>query len=161
MTTIYTASLPVKVRAPKLCPLTRSCKPCCAALTLPLGLLLFWAGSSATALAAASAWLDHDHAKVRLISATESIGASQDVRLGLQFQLEQGWKIYWRSPGDAGFPPSLSWDRSRNLSGSEMLWPVPHRFSLFGLETFGYSDEVVLADRGAPNPAKQSCALPS
>ena len=28
-------------------------------------------------------------------------------RLGLQFRLQPGWKIYWRSPGDAGLPPEL------------------------------------------------------
>ena len=40
-----------------------------------------------------------------------------------------------------------SWTGSKNLAEAEILWPVAHRFSLFGLDTFGYSDEVVLPVR--------------
>lgn len=96
------------------------------------------------AQAAASPWLDHEQARVRLIAASNAVGEADTINLGLQFELEPGWKIYWRSPGDAGFPPVLDWSASDNLESAEMAWPVPHRFSLFGLETFGYSDEVVL-----------------
>ena len=114
------------------------------------------AAAGGNAQAAASAWLEHENARVRLVSASDSSGDSGRLRLGLQFKLEPGWKIYWRSPGDAGFPPSLDWGASGNLDTAEMRWPVPHRFSLFGLETFGYGDEVVLPieaalrDPGAP-----------
>ena len=89
-------------------------------LSLALGLLALGAAASGPLQAAASPWLDHDHAKVRLVSAVESIGPARELRLGLQFQLEPGWKIYWRSPGDAGFPPVLDWSESRNVTGAEM-----------------------------------------
>ncbi len=100
------------------------------------------AGRSAEA--AASAWLDHEHAQLRLLAATDSVGTQADLRLGLHFKLQPGWKIYWRSPGDAGYPPAVDWQGSENLAEAEIRWPVPHRFSLFGLETFGYGEEVVL-----------------
>ena len=97
------------------------------------------------ALAAAGPWVDHEQVKLRLLSAsTGTDNGEEALRLGLQFKMQPGWKIYWRSPGDAGFPPSLDWSASDNLASAELSWPVPHRFSLFGLETFGYSDEVVL-----------------
>ncbi len=100
----------------------------------------------AAARAAASEWVDHDHARFRLVSASDTAGpaeAGAPLRLGLHFKLAPGWKIYWRTPGDAGFPPAVDWAGSRNLATTEMRWPVPHRFILFGLDTFGYSDEVV------------------
>ena len=97
-----------------------------------------------SALAAASPWLDHGEAKVRLLAAQDSVGDSGALRLGLQVVLQPGWKIYWRTPGEAGFPPHLDWSDSGNLESATMQWPVPERFSLFGLETFGYADEVVL-----------------
>ena len=106
--------------------------------------LLASLGAGRPAAAAASAWLDHEHAQLRLLAATDSVGPRQDLRLGLHFRLQPGWKIYWRSPGDAGFPPALDWQGSENLAEAEVRWPVPHRFSLFGLETFGYGEEVVL-----------------
>jgi suppressor for copper-sensitivity B len=64
--------------------------------------------------------------------------------VGLQVQLKPNWKIYWRSPGDAGLPPQLDWSGSSNFGSAKLRWPVPHRFTLFGLDTFGYEGEVVL-----------------
>jgi suppressor for copper-sensitivity B len=101
-------------------------------------------GGGRPAQAAATGWLDHDHAQLRLLAASDSVGPQETLRLGLHFKLQPGWKIYWRSPGDAGYPPALDWQGSANLAGAEIRWPVPHRFSLFGLQTFGYGDEVVL-----------------
>ena len=95
------------------------------------------------ALAAASDWAAEEQVRVRLISAGEA-AAGDRLALGLEFDLQPGWKIYWRSPGDAGFPPAVDWSGSSNLAAGEIAWPVPHRFSLFGLETFGYGDRVVL-----------------
>ena len=33
----------------------------------------------------------------------------------LQLTLAPGWKTYWRSPGDAGIPPSFDWSGSQNV----------------------------------------------
>ncbi len=93
--------------------------------------------------AAAGPWAENDQAAVRLIASGAATGESGEVQLGLHFKLSDGWKIYWRSPGDAGFPPTTDWAASSNLAEAMQSWPVPHRFSLFGLETFGYGDEVV------------------
>ncbi len=99
--------------------------------------------ASGPALAAASDWAEEEQGRLRLISATQTL-AGEDARLGLEFDLQPGWKIYWRSPGDAGLPPRVDWGASQNLQQAEIAWPVPHRFSLFGLETFGYGDQIVL-----------------
>jgi suppressor for copper-sensitivity B len=93
--------------------------------------------------AAAGAWVEEEQARLRLVSARQSV-AGEAVDLGLEFDLQPGWKIYWRSPGDAGLPPVVDWSGSENLKQAEIAWPVPHRFSLFGLETFGYGGQVVL-----------------
>lgn len=97
-----------------------------------------------TAKASASAWDANEHVKVRIVSAIEAVGEQETILLGLQFQLKPGWKIYWRSPGDAGFPPDPVWKGSENLSRTTLSWPAPKRFSVLGLETLGYKDEVVL-----------------
>ena len=100
--------------------------------------------SSNSAYAASSNWVETNQTKVRLISDSTSIGDRKKFWLGLQFQMKPAWKIYWRSPGDAGFPPEVKWDGSRNLQGAEIQWPVPLRFSVQGLETLGYKNQVVL-----------------
>ncbi len=121
--------------------------------------LLCMALAPATAQAAASAWVDHDHARFRLISASDGADPAAPLRLGLHFKLSPGWKIYWRTPGDAGFPPSVDWEGSRNLAAAEIRWPVPHRFTLFGLDTFGYGDEVVFPLNLTPERPGEAVAL--
>ncbi len=92
---------------------------------------------------AASPWAETDQSKIRLLAATTATGVGGTLRLGLEFQLAPGWKIYWRAPGDAGFPPRPDWDGSSNVVGVDMRWPAPLRFELFGLDTFGYGDQIV------------------
>lgn len=116
-----------------------------SAISALLGLLMGLHGPSGEAAEpAASDWARTDQTEVRLVAATTATGAAETLRLGLQFRLQPGWKIYWRSPGDAGYPPKADWAGSRNLGEADFRWPAPERFELFGLETFGYGGEVVL-----------------
>ena len=98
---------------------------------------------SGPAIAASSEWNVTDHTRVRLISAYDTIGKNKEITLGLQFELNDNWKIYWRSAGDAGYPPSIDWAGSSNFKNAVMRWPIPERFSILGFETLGYKKEVV------------------
>jgi len=69
---------------------------------------------------------------------------------GLRLTLKNGWKTYWRSPGEAGIPPQFDWSASQNLRSAEVLWPRPEVYMSFGMETIGYSDQVVLPIRMTP-----------
>ena len=80
----------------------------------------------------------------RLVSAVDGTGDLDAIPLGLHLTLPDGWKTYWRSPGDAGLPARIDWAGSENLTEATIRWPIAERFSLFGLETFGYEREVVL-----------------
>jgi suppressor for copper-sensitivity B len=100
--------------------------------------------AAAEAADAASAWAATPHGAVRLISATDAVGGADRVSLGLEFKLADGWKIYWRSPGDAGYPPEIDWSGSHNLAAADIAWPAPLRFSVLGFQTVGYAGEVVL-----------------
>ncbi len=91
-----------------------------------------------------SKWVKTDFAKFRIISGVEDIGKKTKIPLGLEFYLLDGWKIYWRNPGDAGFPPSFVETTSDNLKEIEWRWPAPMRFTLDGLQSFGYGGHVVI-----------------
>ena len=59
------------------------------------------------------------HGTVELISENQSIAIGHPFYLGLHFQLEKGWHIYWVNPGDSGEPPRVTWqlsDRSQRRS---------------------------------------------
>ena len=98
---------------------------------------------SGAASAATSESFEHDHGTVRLISGGATAGRAETLDLGLQFFMKPGWKVYWRSPGDAGFPPEVNWTGSTNFADARMAWPAPERFSVLNLETLGYRKEVV------------------
>jgi len=106
------------------------------------GVLLL--AATGAARAAAGAWWTNDHGKVRLIAESGAAGHASELRAGLQFEMKPGWKIYWRAPGDAGFPPRPNWAGSENVAQVRIDWPAPQRFSVLGLQTLGYHDEVVL-----------------
>ncbi len=61
-----------------------------------------------------------------------------------EITLEEGWKTYWRSPGDAGIPPRFDWENSHNLDGVALHWPRPAVFESFGTQTIGYSEKLIL-----------------
>ncbi len=92
--------------------------------------------------AAASEWVRNDQSQVRLVSAVTGTGDARELRLGLQVKLQPGWKVYWRSAGDAGYPPKVEW-YSDDIAATRMDWPLPHRFEILGLQSFGYAGEVI------------------
>lgn len=62
----------------------------------------------------------------------------------VQITLDQGWKTYWRAPGDAGIPPQFDWRDSRNLSGVTITWPTPGLIDQGGMTAIGYADTLIL-----------------
>jgi suppressor for copper-sensitivity B len=125
-------------------------------VTATVYIAVLGAVGAADAASGASDWARTRMADIRLVSAASGTGDAATVPLGLQFKLAEGWKIYWRTPGDAGFPPNLEIKNAENLRDLEWKWPVPHRFSLFDQESHGYKDEVVfpiaarIAEPGKP-----------
>ncbi|MBT4770527.1 MAG: copper-binding protein [Rhodospirillaceae bacterium] len=115
-----------------------------------LVLALVFAGVSAVSAggnggeSGASPWAGEAESRVRLIAAQTGVGDGKTLKLGFQFSLQPGWKIYWRSPGDAGLPPEFDWSGSENLAATEVLWPAPKRYSAYGLDSIGYENEVIL-----------------
>ena len=102
-----------------------------------------------------SAWVHHQYAKSRIVANLEGVPANVDalIYLGWEVVLPEGWKTYWRTPGDAGRPPSFDWSGSINLRAAEVLYPQPQRFEIFGLQTFGYESAVIIPVRLYPEHA--------
>ncbi len=59
--------------------------------------------------------------------------------IAIKISLDEGWKTYWKNPGDSGAPISLSWNLENDkLTDYEILYPTPNRFVDAGIETIGY-----------------------
>jgi suppressor for copper-sensitivity B len=117
---------------------------CALAATLLLAVIFLALGPCiARAESGAGNLVSTEQSAARLVSAVTGAGDLKTLPVGLDITMKSGWKTYWRSPGDAGFPPEIKFDGSENVASAKLNYPTPHRFELFGLQTFGYKDEVL------------------
>ena len=84
---------------------------------------------------------DHD-TRLTVLSGWTTASGSQ--MIGLRIDMAQGWKTYWRAPGDAGIPPQISWAGSTNIAGAAFHWPVPEVFYEGSARSIGYTDTVTI-----------------
>jgi DsbC/DsbD-like thiol-disulfide interchange protein len=84
------------------------------------------------------------HGTLELVADDQWITPGHKFDLGLHFQLEKGWHIYWINPGDSGEPPRVQWQMPSGLSAGEIKWPTPRRLGSSSVADFGYEDAVLL-----------------
>ncbi|GAA3536672.1 protein-disulfide reductase DsbD family protein [Zobellella aerophila] len=116
------------------------------------GLLLLLLSAGPTQ-AQNTGWLqapEHPPVQVRLSQAGRFDAGNQHYPALLEVALDDGWKSYWRSPGEGGIAPRIDWQGSENLAAVNWQWPTPERFMLLGVETQGYQDEVAFPLQLAP-----------
>ena len=110
---------------------------------LGLAATLFAASLAVVAKAEdASPWQRDAHSAVRLLAGSRSGGVLLG---GIAIQLQDGWKTYWRTPGDSGVPPRFDFSKSDNVEAVTVLWPAPMKFDDgAGGFSLGYKKQVVL-----------------
>ena len=111
--------------------------------TLGIGLAILTSSMAMEARAQdASPWQRSGHAAVRLLAGSRS---GSVLLGGVAMQLEQGWKTYWRNPGDSGVPPRFDFSKSDNVEAVTVLWPAPTKFDDgAGGHSLGYHNQIVL-----------------
>ncbi len=116
----------------------------CAQLAL---FFVFYCTASLPAAASGlySNWIgDPSFGKARLISAVTARGDLGHLPLALEFRLAPEWKIYWRTPGEAGLSPTIDLLADGDPLENHIKWPVPKRFNTFGFDNYGYDNKVIL-----------------
>ena len=109
---------------------------------------LFFAfiGCLVAALPIAAEPVDGGKAMVELIADHGSAEAGETITLALKLEMDPGWHVYWRNPGDAGLPPQIIWDEAVTTTFSEFDWPIPEELPVVPnqIMDYGYSNVVVL-----------------
>jgi DsbC/DsbD-like thiol-disulfide interchange protein len=103
-----------------------------------------------------SSWSKATGAAIRLVPGASSPGERV---AGLQIKLDEGWKTYWRNPGDSGAPPVFEWSGSDNVAEVTVLWPAPHRFEDEDGVSIGYKNEALLPLKVLPKDAAKPSTL--
>ncbi len=111
----------------------------------------FVSPASAQDAALASDWTAGHKSRTRL---TGGKSAAQ-LYAFVEIELAEGWKTYWRNPGDSGIPPRFEFGKSKNLGRAVVLYPAPKRIDDKGETIVGYTGTVVFPVRlTATDPAK-------
>ncbi|MGV6871361.1 protein-disulfide reductase DsbD domain-containing protein [Pseudochelatococcus sp. B33] len=66
-------------------------------------------------------------AQVRLFPAGRDAAAGR-YRAVVEIALAEGYKTYWREPGDSGVPTTFDWSASGNVADVRVRYPTPVRF---------------------------------
>lgn len=128
-----------------------------ALMVVILGLTSFiWAAPSHAG--GASTWQgDRQNGRVRLLAGARMPDGK--LHAGLEFDLAEGWKTYWRAPGDSGVPSVFDWKRSQNVKSIKVHWPAPSRFKdKFGWNN-GYKQDFVFPIEIEPKDPAQPVKL--
>jgi len=102
---------------------------------------------SSNAIAAdVSPWDEDLQSAARLIAAqANNTSEGRVFRAGLEIRLNDGWKTYWRYPGDSGVPPAVDVSKSDNVKAVTVLYHAPSRFpDGAGGNSIGYKGDVIL-----------------
>jgi DsbC/DsbD-like thiol-disulfide interchange protein len=115
-----------------------------------------WRGLAAASLIASlssiaiaadiSPWDEDMQSAARLIAAQAlNTPGGRVFRAGVEIKLKDGWKTYWRYPGDSGVPPVLDFSKSQNVKSVAVLYPAPSRFpDGAGGSSIGYKGDLIL-----------------
>ncbi|MEI8135334.1 MAG: protein-disulfide reductase DsbD domain-containing protein [bacterium] len=72
-----------------------------------------------------------------------AINPGKGFTLGIHVQLEPGWHVYWKNPGDAGLAISAELVDQNGYTAGELKFPTPHKFVTSGEVLYGYDSDVV------------------
>jgi Thiol:disulfide interchange protein len=105
--------------------------------------LLLLLGFIVTSLAAqisfAAESIQDQHIQIQLL-APLSFAANSETVVGLRFQPDPHWHVYWKNPGDSGAAPKFTFT-AQNAEVGPILWPYPTRMPVAHLTNLGYDGE--------------------
>ena len=91
--------------------------------------------------------------KAELIAEHASLQPGGKTRIGVSLDIEKGWHIYAKEPGDAGLATKVTWSGPAGAVFGPLVWPSPQEFIDPGdIKTFGYSGAVVLSSNLSLSP---------
>lgn len=98
------------------------------------------------------------HLRVQLVAEETSLQPHHPIHVGFYFQMEKGWHLYWRNPGDSGEAPRIHWTLPPGWKADSLEWPTPQRIEVPPLVNFGYEGDFLLATTLHPLSSSRSNA---
>ncbi|WP_444902097.1 protein-disulfide reductase DsbD family protein [Microbulbifer sp. SSSA007] len=81
-----------------------------------------------------------DHVTVRWLAPSSFVDRASE-KIGFYFEVDPGWHVYWRNPGDSGAAPRFTITPNGAEVGA-IEWPFPSRLKIEHLTNLGYEGNV-------------------
>ncbi len=93
------------------------------------------------------------HVETTIISEVRTVQPGRPFWVAVRLEVSPGWHIYWKNPGNSGYPTSIQWKLPEGFTAGLIQWPYPRRFDFEGLVNYGYDGTVYLLVQITP-PSK-------
>jgi thiol:disulfide interchange protein DsbD len=98
--------------------------------------------------------------KAQLLADTSAIVPGKPLTTGVLLRMAPGWHTYWKFSGDAGLSSEIKWKLPPGWKAGEIQWPTPLKLQEPGdIQTYGYSDEVLLMQEITPPSSLDDSAV--
>lgn len=95
------------------------------------------------------------HVHVSLIPDRLTVRPGGSFTVAVAQQIAEGWHTYWKNPGEAGYPTTVTWHMPKGWKAGAIQWPYPQREQVGPLMDYGYRHQVwLLTDLSVPADAK-------
>ena len=83
--------------------------------------------------------------KTGIVADTKAVEAGKAFTVGVRFEIERDWYIYWQFVGDIGLPTSVEWELPPGFKAGPLQWPVPRTHEGKGdYLNYVYEDETLI-----------------
>lgn len=87
------------------------------------------------------------YVKIRLLPERAQVAGGDEIWIGIEQSISDGWHTYWFNPGDSGAAPQVSWKLPEDFETGGINWPVPEKIPYGPLANYGYSGRVMLLQK--------------
>ena len=94
--------------------------------------------------------LQEPSCKVTALPVQEGVRVGKPIEIALQFDIEPGWHIYWKNPGDSGEATTIKWNLPEGWKEVDVRFPTPHAIDAGGVVNYGFENRVTLVSRLRP-----------
>lgn len=100
------------------------------------GILLFFCASLLSRPGFCEETISADHVRISWLAPENFAHGTETI--ALSYEVEAGWHIYWKNPGDSGTAPKFHFTAEGATVGP-ILWPYPERMKVGDLTNLGYN----------------------
>ena len=94
-------------------------------------------------LALLQASVTRPHVTISLVPEFTAVVAGMPQRVALRLQVEPGWHVYWKNPGESGVATTAKWTLPAGFTVDSLHYPTPARLDVAGVVTHVHEGDVV------------------